>query len=721
MEFDKIIFCEDKMEHILALVNRITPKIADKFKFEVIDDDNGHDVCEFYGEDGKIVIRGNNNVALAHAYGNYIEQYCNTYITHCGSDMIDVSLAPLPREHFKKTILHNKRVYLDYITSSNSTWMWNWKRWEKEIDFMAMQGINMALNIVGNDAILYNTLVRIGLSERSAAYFVSGPAFYAWQITGKIDMYIPRNDFTSYDEQLTLAKKIFNRMNELDISPILSSFNGQISKKIIKLFGKVKNYKNEQWADFPTTYKTDILDNCFKKIFSEYMFFQEENIGKADYYMCNYLCNFNAKTGKPKYMRSIGSEFDRLMNFCVDSDHPCVVFPSDGYNRFFLEGISKCDKLVLDLDGSQHDVTNFFDGNDCVIGNSHNNSSHISLRGDVHKLVKNEYLKIYKEHDNVKGVGFFPELLEQNPFYHELMFKIMTCSGKQNLSDFIKDYSVGRYGEENENIIEAYNILIRTCYSEKNSETDIGSAMCARPAPMLRHTAPYDKIEVAYDNKELFECIRLLLNSKNKTHNMLYTLVFVVRQALDNYAYEIYKTIMDSYLSRDKQTFDENSRKFLDVFYDLDELLRSLEETNSYAIFQKLKSGCKNDQDEISTTLNYLASHTIWGPLTLDCQRYDCCWIVLSDFIVEYYASRWEKFFEYLSNNFGKKGVEMKSAGQFYDRDHFSYNSFFKSMAEYEKKFILDFVPHSQVEGNTYDIANKLFEKYSKFYDEKVK
>ena len=128
MEFDKIIFCEDKMEHILALVNRITPKIADKFKFELIDDDNGHDVCEFYGEDGKIVIRGNNNVALAHAYGNYIEQYCNTYITHCGSDMIDVSLAPLPREHFKKTILHNKRVYLDYITSSNSTWMWNWKR-----------------------------------------------------------------------------------------------------------------------------------------------------------------------------------------------------------------------------------------------------------------------------------------------------------------------------------------------------------------------------------------------------------------------------------------------------------------------------------------------------------------------------------------------------------------------------------------------------------------
>lgn len=53
------------MEYISALVNRNTPKIADKFKFEKIEKENGHDVCEFYSENGKIVICGNSVTSLS--------------------------------------------------------------------------------------------------------------------------------------------------------------------------------------------------------------------------------------------------------------------------------------------------------------------------------------------------------------------------------------------------------------------------------------------------------------------------------------------------------------------------------------------------------------------------------------------------------------------------------------------------------------------------------
>ena len=49
---------------------------------------------------------------------------------------------------------------VEYITPCNSTlfpadsyvW-WDWERWEKEIDWMALQGINLPLAFTGQEAI----------------------------------------------------------------------------------------------------------------------------------------------------------------------------------------------------------------------------------------------------------------------------------------------------------------------------------------------------------------------------------------------------------------------------------------------------------------------------------------------------------------------------------------------------------------------------------------
>ena len=701
------------MENIKNLISRNTPEIVDSFIFEKIEKENGFDVCEYTKKDGKILLKGNNTVSLAHAYWSYLKKYCNAYLAHCSELELKIKDAPLPCDNFKKVIKQDKRVYLDYITASNSTWLWDWQRWEKELDIMAMNGINMALNVVGNDAILFNALVKSGMSERSAGYYVSGPAFFAWQMTGKIDMFLPRNDYGKYDEELVLAKKIFNRMKELDIEPILSTYNGQLSKGILKLFGRTKNYKIQKWSAFPSTFKIDISDKGFKKIFKEYMFFQEENIGTANYYMCNQLCNFDEKKGKEKYLKKNAEELERLLNFCVDSEKPCLVFPSEGYDKYFLDGIKNCDKLVFDIDGSMHDKTNYFDNNDFVIGNSHNNSPHISLRGDIEGLSKNEYIDLINEHKNVRGVGFFPESIEQNPVYQEMMFEIMTSDKQLDTENWIKSYVSRRYGEDNADIYNAYKILLDTCYSTNNSQTDVGSTMCTRPTPEIRHTSLYDRIAPAYDNKKLLKCCQLLLNSNNKTYNMNYTILFVVRQLLDNYAYSLYKKIMQNYFERDKESYEKNVSDFLAIFDDVNELLCSFDETNALSIFTKIKNSSKDNEEEISNTLNYLVSHTIWGPMTLESERYDYGWICISELFEQYYKVRWDKFFQNLSHYFGKNNIQIKTPMQINDRDHYSHFPFYENMAQYEKKVVLEFVPKIPVSKNTFDIVKNILEKYS--------
>ena len=682
------------MKEIFELIKRNTPDIADCFIFEKTDSDNGLDVYEYESVSGKILLRGNNTISLACAYYDYLKKYCGAHKTWCGEFELDIKEAPLPKEKYRHTIPQKNRVFLDYITGSNNTWLWDKDRWEKEIDFMAMNGINMALNTVGNDTLLFYTLVKMDFPESEALSFVSGPAFYAWQMTKKVHTYLPHGSFRKLEDDLVTAKWIVDRMKSLGITPILSTFSGLVPKTITKLYRQMKYYVINGWAGFNKTYNLNVDDELFKQFFKKYMQLQEEHLGTSTHYMCNQLCNYHEKSDRKrkKYMLSAGESFDRLMNFCCDNT-PCLVFPSEGVDMNFLSRIEKCDTLIFDIDGSLHDKMNNFYPYNFVLGNTHQNSPHCSLRGDIEKVASNEFLSLSKNAQNLTGVGLFPESIDQNPLYYELSLEILTSNDIINLEDWIKDYTKRRYKSDSKDASEAVCTIAEICYSPENSKTDVGSTLCARPTPDIRHTAPFDRIAPVYDNKKLLYACKKLLSSGCKGKNFEYDLVFSVRQLLDNYSYSVYKQIMKDYGNRDKESFEKHAQDFLSIIDDVDTLLLSLPMTNSYDIINDIKKLAKDNKEESFFIINYLANHTVWGPMTEDSERYDCNWICISSLMKEYYRPRWDKFFENLLTVFGKIGIQAKSTKQINDRDQYTYSQFYRDMARFEQGVLLKFNP----------------------------
>lgn len=60
-------------------------------------------------------------------------------------------------------------------------------RWEREVDWMALQGINLSLMPLGAEAIWVRTFKdEFGLGPESLADFFPGPAFVAWGRMGNI-------------------------------------------------------------------------------------------------------------------------------------------------------------------------------------------------------------------------------------------------------------------------------------------------------------------------------------------------------------------------------------------------------------------------------------------------------------------------------------------------------------------------------------------------------
>ena len=55
-------------------------------------------------------------------------------------------------------------------------------RWEREIDWMALNGINLPLAFTGQEAIWQRVYSKLGFTDKDLDEHFAGPAFLAWQV-----------------------------------------------------------------------------------------------------------------------------------------------------------------------------------------------------------------------------------------------------------------------------------------------------------------------------------------------------------------------------------------------------------------------------------------------------------------------------------------------------------------------------------------------------------
>ena len=92
---------------------------------------------------------------------------------------------------------------------------------EKEIDWMALHGINLPLAAVGQECVWRNILAKLGYTKEETNRFIAGPAFLAWWAMNNLEGWGGPNPDSWYTQQEALQKKILKRMREYGIEPVL--------------------------------------------------------------------------------------------------------------------------------------------------------------------------------------------------------------------------------------------------------------------------------------------------------------------------------------------------------------------------------------------------------------------------------------------------------------------------------------------------------------------
>ena len=130
---------------IKGLLERIDKGASRKF---IIEQTNAPtDFFELDQKDDKVVVRGNNYVCIATGLNWYLKYYAGIHLSWNSMQAELPEVLPAVKQKERHETSMKYRYNFNYCTFSYTMAFWDWERWEKEIDWMALHGINLPLSM----------------------------------------------------------------------------------------------------------------------------------------------------------------------------------------------------------------------------------------------------------------------------------------------------------------------------------------------------------------------------------------------------------------------------------------------------------------------------------------------------------------------------------------------------------------------------------------------
>ena len=252
--------CGSDGRNARGLASRILGYGAKTVVFEKAD--FGTDCFELSSRGSKVLIRANNSGSMATGLNYYLKNYCNTSVSWYDYNPVALP-ATLPEvpEPVKVKACVEDRFFLNYCTFGYTMPWWGWKEWERFIDWMALNGVNMPLAITGEEAVWQKVWRRFGMTDGQIRSFFTGPAYLPWHRMINIDRWQGPLPQHWIDSQAELQKRILKRERSLGMRPVLPGFSGHIPAEITQLYPELETAPVARWGGFHEEHRCTFLNS----------------------------------------------------------------------------------------------------------------------------------------------------------------------------------------------------------------------------------------------------------------------------------------------------------------------------------------------------------------------------------------------------------------------------------------------------------------------------
>ena len=643
------------------LLERIDKGASAKFKTQLVKSDK--DFFELDQAGRKVVVRGNTWVNIATGINWYLKYHAGIHLSWNGMKAsLPAVLPPVNRPERHDTDL-SLRYDFNYCTFSYSMAFWDWQRWQQEIDWMALHGVNMPLAIVGEECVWRNMLLRLGYSEEEIGRFIAGPAFLAWWEMNNLEGWGGPLPLSWYARQEKLQKQILARMRELGMHPVLPGYSGMVPHDAREKLG-LDVADAGQWNGFQRPANLLPTDPRFGEIARLYYEELTRLFGKADYYSMDPFHESNDDS------RIDYAEAARVLLKAMRSANPKATWVVQGWTENprpqMLDALQEGDILILDLFSECRPMWGApsiwkrekgYGNHQWLFCLLENFGANVGLHGRMDQLIDNFYMtKTHPLARKIKGIGFTMEGSGNNPVMFELMSELPWLPQRITKEEWLRGYVKARYGFDDPEVQKAWLILARSIYNcpvGNNQQGPHESIFCGRPTLHNFQASSWSKMKNYYDPEDTRQAASLMAGVAEKyrgNNNFEYDLVDIVRQAVADQARIQYQRTIADYKAFSRSAFKEDAGRFLRMIDMQDRLLGSRREFRVGNWLEDARRCGVTAEEKDLYEWNARVQITTWG------NRYCADTGGLRDYahkewqglLADFYAVRWKAYFDAL-------------------------------------------------------------------------
>ncbi|XP_070043003.1 alpha-N-acetylglucosaminidase [Nicotiana tomentosiformis] len=714
----------------------------------------------------EILIQGTTAVEITSGLHWYLKYRCGAHISWDKTGGVQLASVPKPGSlplveadgvTIQRPVPWN--YYQNVVTSSYSFVWWDWQRWEKEIDWMALQGINLPLAFTGQEAIWQKVFLDYNITSQDLNDFFGGPAFLAWARMGNLHAWGGPLSQNWLNIQLALQKQILSRMQEVGMTPVLPSFSGNVPAALKKIFPSANITRLGDWNTVngdPRWCCTFLLapsDPLFIEIGEAFIRKQIEEYGDiTNIYNCDTFNENTPPTDDPTYISSLGSAVYKAMS---KADNNAVwlmqgwLFYSDSkywkppQMEALLHSVPRGKMIVLDLFADVKPIwksSSQFYGTPYIWCMLHNFGGNIEMYGVLDAVASGPIDARTSENSTMVGVGMCMEGIEHNPVVYELMSEMAFRGDNFQLQGWLKSYSHRRYGKVNDQIEAAWDILYHTIYnctdgiadhnkdyivefpdwdpsgktgtdisgtdsSSQNRMQKLAGFQLNRRFLFFEKSSSLPKPHLWYSTEDVIKALKLFIDAGKELSGSLtyrYDLVDLSRQSLSKLANQVYLDAISAFRREDSKALSLHSQKFLQLIKDIDKLLAADDNFLLGTWLESAKNLAMNSDEKKQYEWNARTQVTMWFDNTKynKSQLHDYANKFWSGLLEAYYLPRASMYFKLLSKSLEEK---MDFKLEEWRKEWIAYSNKWQESTElYPVK----------AQGNALAIATALFEKY---------
>lgn len=457
---------------------------------------NNTDRYQLEAKNGRLFISGSSAVAMVYAFNSYLQKACHSMVTWSGKHL------QLPQQwpdYAKETVMSpfQYRYYLNVVTFGYTTPYWDWKRWEQEVDWMALHGVNMPLATVASEAIAARVWEKLGLSDEEISAFFTGPAHFPWHRMGNLNKWDGPVPKTWHEEQVKLQHRILERMHQLGMHPIAPAFAGFVPEGFQKQHPDVP-VKRLTWGGFPHEYNAFVLapNTPYFELIGK-MFIQEweKEFGKNEFYLSDSFNEMDVPVPKDDTLAKykLLADYGSSIYQSIAAGNPDATWVTQGWTfgyqhkfwdpatlKAMLKNVPDEKMIIIDLANEfpkyvWHTEQTWktqqgFHGKKWIYSYVPNFGGKTTYTGDlslytsgIAEALNSPYSK------TLIGFGSAPEGIENNEVIYELLSDLGWTRDSLQLDQWLKSYCEAKYGGYPNTMKEAWEGLRSSVYGSFSS------------------------------------------------------------------------------------------------------------------------------------------------------------------------------------------------------------------------------------------------------------